>query len=133
MTKCKFCNECKNQQLLWDLYASITKNVKKTNGYYGNYMQVLQGMQNVNGYYWTYMRVLQWMQNACDYFRTYVWVLHIWKSPYGIYNRKWCKYYMFKMCVFFKKSSGDVSPIILDVSTAQCSFWSLVWFLHLKY
>jgi len=29
---------------------------------------------------------------------------------------------MFKMCVFFKKSLGDVNPIILDVSIAQCSF-----------
>ncbi len=49
----------KNQQLLWDLYAGIAKDVRKTNGYYGNYMQVLQGMQNANGYYGTYMRVLQ--------------------------------------------------------------------------
>jgi hypothetical protein len=23
------------------------------------------------------------------------------KSPYGIYNRKWCRYYMFKICVLF--------------------------------
>jgi hypothetical protein len=29
---------------------------------------------------------------------------------------------MFKMCVLFKNFSGDVSPIILDVSIAQCSF-----------
>jgi hypothetical protein len=28
MTKCKFCNECKNQQLLWDLYAGIVRVVK---------------------------------------------------------------------------------------------------------
>ncbi len=42
MTKCKFYNECKNQQLLWDLYAGIVRNAKKTNGYYGDYMRVLQ-------------------------------------------------------------------------------------------
>ncbi len=47
------------------------------------------------------MRVLQWMQNAYNYFRTYMQVLHIWKFPYGIYNRKWCRYYMFEMCVLF--------------------------------
>ncbi len=80
---------------------SIAKDVKKTSGYYGNYMQVLQGMQNDSGYYETYMQVLQWMQNACDYFKTYMRVLHIWKSPYGIYNRKWYRYYMFRMCVLF--------------------------------
>jgi hypothetical protein len=40
MTKCKYCNECKNQQLLWDLYAGITMNVK-INNYYGTYMWVL--------------------------------------------------------------------------------------------
>ncbi len=28
MTKCKFYNECKNQQLLWDLYAGIAINAK---------------------------------------------------------------------------------------------------------
>ncbi len=33
-----------NQQLLWDLYASIARDAKKTSGYYGNYMQVLQRM-----------------------------------------------------------------------------------------
>jgi hypothetical protein len=49
----------KNQQLLWDLYAGIVKDVKKTGGYYGNCMQVLQGMQNANGYFRTYMQVLQ--------------------------------------------------------------------------
>jgi RNA binding exosome subunit len=34
----------KNQQLLWDLYAGIARDVNKTSGYYGNYMRVLQGM-----------------------------------------------------------------------------------------
>ncbi len=29
MTKCKFYNECKNRQLLWDLYAGIAKDAKK--------------------------------------------------------------------------------------------------------
>jgi len=29
---------------------------------------------------------------------------------------------MFKMCVLFLNSLSDVSPIILDVSIAQCSF-----------
>jgi hypothetical protein len=29
---------------------------------------------------------------------------------------------MFKMCVLFLKSLGDVSPITLDVSITQCSF-----------
>ncbi len=40
------------------------------------------------------MRVLQLMQNACGYFWTYMQVL----------------------CGLFLKSSGDVSPINLDVS-----------------
>jgi hypothetical protein len=43
-------------------------------------------------------------------------VLHIRKWSYGVHNRKWCGYYMFKMCGLFKKSSGDVSPFNLDVS-----------------
>jgi hypothetical protein len=42
--------------------------------------------------------------------------LHIKKWSYAVHNRKWCGYYMFKMCGLFLKSSGDVSPIILDVS-----------------
>jgi len=29
MTKCKFYNECKNQQLLCDLYAGIARDAKK--------------------------------------------------------------------------------------------------------
>jgi hypothetical protein len=41
MTKCKFYNECKNQQLLLDLYAGIARDAKKTSGYYGDYMRVL--------------------------------------------------------------------------------------------
>jgi hypothetical protein len=45
MTKCKFYNECKNQQLLWDLYAGIARDAKKTSGYFGNYMRVLQEMR----------------------------------------------------------------------------------------
>ncbi len=78
MTKCKFYNECKNQQLLWDLYAGITSDAKKNQqllwrlyaGIATNeecqrlfvpYMRVLQGMQNANGYYGTHMRVLQGM------------------------------------------------------------------------
>ncbi len=50
MTKCKFYNECKNQQLLWDLYAGIARNAKKTSSYYGDYMRVLQRMKNVHDY-----------------------------------------------------------------------------------
>ncbi len=78
MTKCKFYNECKNQQLLWDLYAGIARDAKKNQrllwrlyaGIATNeecqrlfvpYMRVLQGMQNANGYYGTHMRVLQGM------------------------------------------------------------------------
>jgi RNA binding exosome subunit len=61
MTKCKFYNERKNYQLLWDLSAGIARDAKKTNGYYGNYMRVLQGMQNSSGYYGIHMRVLQGM------------------------------------------------------------------------
>jgi hypothetical protein len=44
MTKCKFYNECKNQQLLWYLYAGIARDAKKTNDYFGDYMRVLQEM-----------------------------------------------------------------------------------------
>jgi hypothetical protein len=78
MTKCKFYNECKNQQLLWDLYAGIARDAKKhqrllwrlyagiaTNEkcqrLFVPYMRVLQGMQNASGYYGTHMRVLQGM------------------------------------------------------------------------
>ncbi len=50
MTKCKFYNECKNQQLLWDLYASIARDAKKTSSYFGDYLWVLQRMKNVNDY-----------------------------------------------------------------------------------
>ncbi len=28
MPKCKFYSECKNQQLLWDLYAGIARDAK---------------------------------------------------------------------------------------------------------
>ncbi len=78
MKKCKFYNECKNQQLLWDLYARIARDAKKNQRllwrlYAGiptneecqqlfvPYMRVLQGMQNASGYYETHMRVLQGM------------------------------------------------------------------------
>ncbi len=37
---CGYCNECKTQRLLWDLYVGIAMNVK-TNDYYGTYMWVL--------------------------------------------------------------------------------------------
>jgi hypothetical protein len=37
---CEYCNECKNQWLLGDPYASIAMNVK-TNDYYGTHMRVL--------------------------------------------------------------------------------------------
>ncbi len=37
---CGYCNECKNQQLSWDLYVVIVMNVK-TNEYDGTYMGVL--------------------------------------------------------------------------------------------
>jgi hypothetical protein len=30
----------KNQQPLWDPYAGIARDVKKTSSYYGNYMRV---------------------------------------------------------------------------------------------
>ncbi len=50
MTQCKFYNECKNQQLLWDLYVGIARDAKKTSGYFGDYMRVLQRMKNVNDY-----------------------------------------------------------------------------------
>ncbi len=76
MTKCKFYNECKNQKLLWDLYAGIARHAKKNQRllwrlYAGITMNeecqrlfvpnmwVLQGIQNANGYYGTHMRVLQ--------------------------------------------------------------------------
>ncbi len=66
----------KNQQLLWDLYAGIARDVKKTSGYYGNYMWVLQGMlKKPNEYHGTHMRVLQGMQNASGYYGTYMRVL----------------------------------------------------------
>jgi hypothetical protein len=34
----------KNQQLLWDLYASIARDAKKNQWLLWNYMRVLQGM-----------------------------------------------------------------------------------------
>ncbi len=46
MTKCKFYNECKNQQPI----CGIARDAKKTNGYYGEYMWVLQRMKNVDDY-----------------------------------------------------------------------------------
>jgi hypothetical protein len=78
MIKCKFYNECKNQQLLWDLYAGIARDAKKNQrllwrlyaGIATNeecqrlfvpYMRVLQGMQNTSRYYGTHMQVLQGM------------------------------------------------------------------------
>ncbi len=67
MTKCKFYSECKNQQLLWVLYASIVRNVKNQ-WLYENYMRVLQGMfKKPSGYYGTYMRVLQQMKTISDF------------------------------------------------------------------
>ncbi len=60
MTKCKFYNECKNQQLLWDLYAGIAMN-EECQRLFVLYMRVLQGMKNASGYYGTHMRVLQGM------------------------------------------------------------------------
>jgi hypothetical protein len=74
MTKCKFYNECKNQQLLWDLYAGIATN-EECQRLFVPYMRVLQGMQNANDYYGTHMRVLQGMQNANDYYGTHMRVL----------------------------------------------------------
>jgi RNA binding exosome subunit len=78
----------KNQQLLWDLYAGIARVVKKTSGYYGNYMRVLQRMlKKPNEYHGTHMneecqqffvahmQVLQGMQNASGYYGTYMRVL----------------------------------------------------------
>ncbi len=60
MTKCKFYNECKNQQLLCDLYAGIATNGECAR-LFVPYMWVLQGMQNASGYYGIHMRVLQGM------------------------------------------------------------------------
>ncbi len=77
MTKCKFYNECKNQQLSWDLYAGIARDAKKTSGYFGNYMRVLQLMQNeeCERLFVPYMRVLQGMQNASGYYGHHMRVL----------------------------------------------------------
>ncbi len=80
---CEYYNECKNQQPLWDLYAGIEMNVKNQQLLWDFYVGITMNIKK-NVYYGTYM-----------------WVLHIWKWPYGIYNRKWCRYYMFKMCVLF--------------------------------
>jgi hypothetical protein len=60
MTKCKFYNECENQQLLWNLYAGIVTN-EECQRLFVPYMRVLQGMQNASDYYGTPMRVLQGM------------------------------------------------------------------------
>ncbi len=60
MTKCKFYNECKNQQLLWDLYPGIATN-EECQRLFVPYMRVLQGMQNASGYYGTHMWVMQEM------------------------------------------------------------------------
>ncbi len=60
MTKCKFYNECRNQQLLWDLYAGIATN-EKCQRLFVPYMRVLQGMQNASDYYGTHMWVFQGM------------------------------------------------------------------------
>jgi len=63
----------KNHQLLWDLYVGITRDVKKTSGYYGNYMRVLQGMlKKPNDYHRTHMQVLQWMKNV-NYYLWPIW------------------------------------------------------------
>jgi len=63
-----FAMNVKNHQLLWDLYAGIARDVKKTNGYYGNYIRVLQGMlKKPSDYHETHMWVLQWMKNVSYY------------------------------------------------------------------
>ncbi len=97
---CGYCNEWRMSTIICDLYAGIARNAKCQH-YYGTHMWVLHGMQNAINYYGTYMGVLQWMQNACGYFWTYMRVLHIWKWFYGVHNREWCRYYMFKMCGLF--------------------------------
>jgi len=49
----------KNHKLLWDLYAGIARDVKKTSGYYGNYMWVLQEM----------------LKKPSDFHGTHMWVM----------------------------------------------------------
>jgi len=110
---CGYCKDAICQRLLWDLYVGTVR------------------MQNASGYYGTYMQVLQWMQNASGYFRTYMQVLHIWKWPYGVYNRKWCRYYL--KCVYCFKVFRWCESYYIRCKYCTMLFWSLVWFLHLKY
>ncbi len=114
-TICGYCNEWRMSTIICALYAGIARNVKCQRLLWDSYAGIAR---NVKGqrYYGTYMRVLQLMQNACGYFGLICRYCIFRKWSYWVHNRKWCGYYMFKMCGLFKKSSGDVSLINLDVS-----------------
>jgi hypothetical protein len=59
MIKCRFCNECKNQRLLWDLYVGITMNVKNQQLLWDLYVGITYlKMKKTSDYYGTHMRVL---------------------------------------------------------------------------
>ncbi len=93
MTKCKFYHECKNQQLLWDLYVGIAKDAKKKPaaimGPICGYCKRCQKNQwllwrlyagiatneECAQLFMPYMRVLQGMQNVSDYYGTHMRVL----------------------------------------------------------
>jgi len=100
MTKCKFCNECKRPITIMGPICKYCNECKKPTSIMGP----------ICGYYNECKKPTTIMGPICKYCNecikniyhgTYMWVLHIWKWPYGIYNRKWYKYYMFKMCVLF--------------------------------
>ncbi len=75
MTKCKFYNACKNQQLLWDLYAGIARNAKKNQRLLWKLYAGIATNEECQRLFVPYMRVLQGMQNASDYYRTHMRVL----------------------------------------------------------
>jgi len=56
MTNCEYCNECKNQLLLWDLYVGIVMNVKPTtimglmSGYYNECKKPTTIIGSICGY-----------------------------------------------------------------------------------
>ncbi len=76
MTKCKFYNECKNRQLLWDLYAGIAKDAKKNQRLLWRLYASIAMNEECQRLFVPYMRVLQGMQNASDYYGTHMRVLH---------------------------------------------------------
>ncbi len=116
---CEYCKRCqKNQRLLWELYAGIATN-EECQQLFVTHMRVLQEMPKkptaIMGTICGYCNEWRMSTTICDpyvgiardakktngYYGIYMRVLHIWKSSYEIYNRKWCRYYMFKMCVLF--------------------------------